>query len=179
MELSNVAPLARLSTNLDRGLETLEDRGLPRPANDHAVPPTPGGDRLLSPTPSFPSDTRAMIRCPAPSAASSGRAHTRQWVLEFVPRSAQFIEPLMGWTGGADPLRQVRLRFPSRDAAIAYARRQGLTYEVQEPSYDAPEASAGSFPRVSQDMHRNGGSRIGPAANEAVPVPPDGKRIVA
>jgi hypothetical protein len=80
----------------------------------------------------FPPDARAIIRCPGPSVLSSGRAWARQWVLEFEPRSAQFVEPLMGWTGGADPLRHVQLRFPSPEAAVAYAEREGLPYVVQE-----------------------------------------------
>jgi len=37
----------------------------------------------------------------------------------------------MGWTSEEDPLAQLELSFPSADAAIAYARRQGLQYTVQ------------------------------------------------
>jgi hypothetical protein len=36
----------------------------------------------------------------------------------------------MGYTGGSDTLTQVELRFPSRDAAIAYAERQKLNYVI-------------------------------------------------
>jgi hypothetical protein len=43
-----------------------------------------------------------------------------------------FIEPLMGWTGGDDTLTQVELTFPTREAAVAYAQRQGLAYIVEE-----------------------------------------------
>jgi ETC complex I subunit-like protein len=84
---------------------------------------------------SFPDDARAIIRCPAPSVMSAGRRGATEWVLEFEPRARPFVEPLMGWVGGADPLSQVRLRFPSREAAIAYARRQGLAFEVREPAH--------------------------------------------
>jgi hypothetical protein len=82
---------------------------------------------------SFPAGTRAVIYRPAKSATSSGRAQTRRWELAFDARSPLFVEPLMGWTGGADPLRHVRLAFRSRDAAAAYARRQGFAYELREP----------------------------------------------
>ena len=54
---------------------------------------------------------------------------------EFEPRSRPFIDPLMGWTGSTDTLRQLKLRFPTREAAIDYARRQGLRYEVREPAH--------------------------------------------
>lgn len=37
----------------------------------------------------------------------------------------------MGWTGGRDPLPQLELTFPTLEAAIAYARRQGLSYVVR------------------------------------------------
>jgi hypothetical protein len=63
---------------------------------------------------------------------SSGRAGTHRWLLEFEPQSAPFIEPLMGWTGSTDPMAQVRLVFRTREAAVAYARRQGLDYEVRD-----------------------------------------------
>jgi hypothetical protein len=101
--------------------------------------------------PSVPPDARAVIYRPSRSVMTSGRANTCQWVLEFEPRSPEFIEPLMGWTGGTDPLRHVRLSFPNREAAVAYARREGLpftVYEPQEPhpvqcpARDMPEAPA-------------------------------------
>lgn len=41
----------------------------------------------------------------------------------------------MGWTGSTDTLTQVRLRFPTREAAIGYAERQGLPYKVREPTH--------------------------------------------
>jgi len=36
----------------------------------------------------------------------------------------------MGWTSSADMRQQVRLRFDSKDQAIAYAERQGIPYQV-------------------------------------------------
>jgi hypothetical protein len=56
---------------------------------------------------------------------SSGPARAG-WRLEFEPRTAPFRDPLMGWTGSRDPLRQVALTFPTLDAALSYAERQGL-----------------------------------------------------
>ncbi len=85
----------------------------------------------VSLTPStFPPDAIAVIYRPARSAMTSGRANTRSWKLRFERRSPPFIEPLMGWTGGDDTLTQVELTFPTAEAAIAYARRQGLTFVV-------------------------------------------------
>jgi len=102
----------------------------------------PGPVRQVEPAPallpSFPPDARALIHRPARSAMTSGWAKSCDWVLEFEPRAPEFREPLMGWIGGTDPLRQVRLRFPSRDAAIAYARREGLPFTVCEPQEPPP-----------------------------------------
>ena len=70
---------------------------------------------------------------PAKSAMQSGRSRTRHWVLDFEPEGARMIDPLMGWVSSADTQSQVRLEFESREEAIAYAERNGLTYSVEEP----------------------------------------------
>jgi len=101
------------------------------PTRDHPVGPT--GEFLCRAPTSFPADAEAVIYRPAKSAMTSGRAGLRCWILEFKSRSPLFVEPLMGWTGGTDPLAQVRLSFPSREAATAYAWRQGLRFTVREP----------------------------------------------
>lgn len=63
----------------------------------------------------------------------SGMAGTREWVLEFEPEEPRGQEPLMGWTGSGDTKRQVRLRFDTREAAEAYAKRLGIPYQVFPP----------------------------------------------
>jgi hypothetical protein len=83
---------------------------------------------------SFPPDAMATIYRPARSAMTSGTANTRRWKLRFEPRTAPFVEPLMGWTGGTDTLSQVELDFPSAEAAVGHAKRQGLNFVVQPPA---------------------------------------------
>ncbi len=61
---------------------------------------------------------------------SSGRARTSSWVLDFAPAEAKQPDPLTGWAGSGDTRDQVRLTFPTRDAAIAYAEREGLAFTV-------------------------------------------------
>lgn len=75
----------------------------------------------------------ARIYRPARTAMQSGTAKTRSWILEFEPAAAKEIEPLMGYTSSVDTRRQVRLKFDSREAAIAYAERHGIPYTVFEP----------------------------------------------
>jgi hypothetical protein len=76
---------------------------------------------------------QAIIRRPPKSAMQSGLANTRQWVLEFAPSTPREIEPLMGWTSSRDTRRQVTLNFPTKEEAIAYAERHGLSYSLEEP----------------------------------------------
>ena len=76
---------------------------------------------------------QARIFQPAKTAMQSGRGGTRKWVLEFEPGTPRMADPLMGWIGSADTLRQVRLTFDNRDDAVAYAERAGISYRVDEP----------------------------------------------
>ena len=75
----------------------------------------------------------ARIYKPAKTAMQSGKARTRDWVLEFEPASARVAEPLMGWTSSSDMNGQVRLAFESKDEAIAYAQKHGIAFQLSEP----------------------------------------------
>jgi hypothetical protein len=63
-------------------------------------------------------------------ATQSGRARAERFVLEFESRRGKAPDPLMGWAGGAETVEQVRLSFPTLDAARAYCARHGLEAEV-------------------------------------------------
>ena len=39
----------------------------------------------------------------------------------------------MGWTSSSDMKSQVRLRFDTKEEAIAYAQRNGVAYRIEEP----------------------------------------------
>ncbi len=75
----------------------------------------------------------ARIYRPAKSASSSGLARTKLWVLEFEQETAREIEPLMGWTSSGDTQQQIKMRFDTREEAVAYAEREGVAYRVEEP----------------------------------------------
>ncbi|MIL09669.1 ETC complex I subunit, partial [Salmonella enterica subsp. enterica] len=66
-------------------------------------------------------------------AMQSGKAKTGRWVLEFDPASPRKIDPLMGYTTSRDMTSQIRLTFDSRDEAVAYARKTGIDFRVEEP----------------------------------------------
>lgn len=64
------------------------------------------------------------------NSTQSGRARTDEWVLEHLSREPTPVDPLTGWNGLADTQAQVRLTFPSLDAAKAYADKKGIAYHV-------------------------------------------------
>ncbi|WP_136161371.1 ETC complex I subunit [Sphingomonas flavalba] len=64
------------------------------------------------------------------NAMQSGRARTDDWMLEYEPAEAKRPDPLTGWAGSGDTRQQLRLDFPTLDAAKAYAEREGIAYHV-------------------------------------------------
>lgn len=64
------------------------------------------------------------------SAMQSGKAKIDTWVLEFEQSEARKPDPLMGWTGSGDTQAQVKLSFPTKDAAKAYADKYGIAARV-------------------------------------------------
>ena len=53
-------------------------------------------------------------------------------MLDFEPEVPRQVEPLMGWTSSGDMRQQLRLRFDSKEEAVAYCERQGMAYQVSE-----------------------------------------------
>ncbi|MGE4323876.1 MAG: ETC complex I subunit [Sphingobium sp.] len=64
------------------------------------------------------------------NALQSGKALTHKWMLDYAPAEAKRPDPLTGWAGSGDMQQQVKLSFPSREAACAYAEREGIAYTV-------------------------------------------------
>ena len=64
------------------------------------------------------------------SAMQSGKAKIDTWVLEFEQSEARRPDPLMSWTGSGDTQAQVSLKFPTKEAAKAYAEKHGITARV-------------------------------------------------
>lgn len=76
---------------------------------------------------------------PARNAMQSGKGKSQHWVLEHVADQPRTADPLMGWTSSADTRTQVKLRFETKEEAIAYAEREGLAYTLMpEPQPGKP-----------------------------------------
>jgi hypothetical protein len=76
---------------------------------------------------------RARIYQKPRNAMQSGQAGTETWVLEYETDRRAGPDPLMGWIGGSSTLSQLRLTFPTRDEAVAYAGKNGLSYDIELP----------------------------------------------
>lgn len=106
------------------------------PANGVAVVPA---DDLLSvhrgaspePVELRHSPVRVYTRNARPMQA--GPAHAGEWVVAFEPYLKPGVDPLMGWISSADPQTQVRLIFPTQEAALAYCRRERLAFDIIPP----------------------------------------------
>ena len=77
--------------------------------------------------------SQVRIYQPTKTAMQSGGAKFGGWVLEHEPGAAKRADPLMGWIGSGDTQEQIRLRFRTRDEAVAFSKRNGLKYSVTEP----------------------------------------------
>jgi hypothetical protein len=96
----------------------------------------------------MPESTRARIFLRPKTAMQSGTAGTQNWVLQFEPGERERNDPLMGWWGSSDTNGQVRLRFDSREEAIAFAEKKGIAYDVEIPPRThaiKPKAYADNF----------------------------------
>jgi ETC complex I subunit conserved region len=74
----------------------------------------------------------ARIYRPSRTATQSGNARTNHWVLVFAPAAPRQIDPLMGWTSSRDMKSQLRLKFATKEEAVAYANKNGLNYRIEE-----------------------------------------------
>ena len=62
----------------------------------------------------------------------SGKGKLKDWILEFETKDPS-INPLMGWESSTDTLEEVILKFPSKEKAIEYAKKNNISYSVIEP----------------------------------------------
>jgi hypothetical protein len=60
----------------------------------------------------------------------SGKANSGRWLLEFERQEGMRADPLTGWAGSRDTRPQVRMTFPTKEAAIAYCDKHRLDYHL-------------------------------------------------
>ncbi|KJY02359.1 NADH-ubiquinone oxidoreductase 21 kDa subunit like protein [Zymoseptoria brevis] len=86
---------------------------------------------------------------PSKTATQSGDWHGHQWRMDWDPLSKghRWENPLMGWQSSADFMQGTHLNFDTKDAAVAFAKKQGYEFFVQEPNERriTPKAYADQF----------------------------------
>jgi len=85
---------------------------------------------------------RFTIHRAAPSAMTSGKAAATSWRVR-ASHAPKWSNPLMGWVSSADtasPPAAMQLRFESAAAAVLWAERAGVPYEVNAAAVAAPAA---------------------------------------
>ena len=90
---------------------------------------------------------KARIYKPSRHTMQVGRAKTKQWVLDYSPSGNRFVEPLMAWTTTEQTQTQLRLTFPTKETAIAYAERNKISYTVipEQKPIQQPKNYADNF----------------------------------
>ena len=89
----------------------------------------------------------ARIYQPTKTAMQSGQANTRLWVIEFEPEAAKQIDNLTGWTVSGDMRSQIKLKFKSKEEAVAYAESNRIPYNLNSPKIrkHQPKSYADNF----------------------------------
>ncbi|WP_119309673.1 ETC complex I subunit [Cohaesibacter haloalkalitolerans] len=77
--------------------------------------------------------TKARIFRPAKNAMQSGLATSQNWHLTFEPETARNKDPLTGHISSSDTRQQINMSFPTKEAAVSYAQRHGVDFQILEP----------------------------------------------
>ena len=75
---------------------------------------------------------KAKIYQPSKSVTQSGSKKYSNWILEFPRSSSTTIDPVMNWTSSSDTQNQVKIKFSSKELAIAFAKKNSIDYTIRE-----------------------------------------------
>jgi hypothetical protein len=103
------------------------------------------------------SQPTAKIYQPAKNAMQSGKAKDF-WLLEYVKVVPATPEPLMGWNTMGDTREQIKLKFETKEQAVAYAKAKSIPYEVLQPHLrkTPPKAYAANFASTRRRAYDQG-----------------------
>ncbi|TRY66136.1 hypothetical protein DNTS_008712 [Danionella cerebrum] len=84
---------------------------------------------------------KVRIFVPARNTMQSGVRNTQKWKIDFDTRE-RWENPLMGWASTADPLSNMVLTFNSKEDAIAFAEKNGWSYDITEKRVPKPRVKS-------------------------------------
>jgi len=76
--------------------------------------------------------SQAKIYIPSKTAMQSGRNKNKKWLLEFDKKNSS-NDYLMNWVSSDDTQSQVKLFFDTKEAAINYAKKNNIEFQIIEP----------------------------------------------
>ncbi|KAK2911843.1 hypothetical protein Q8A67_003976 [Cirrhinus molitorella] len=84
---------------------------------------------------------KVRIFVAARNAMQSGVKNTQKWKMDFDTRE-RWENPLMGWSSTADPLSNMVLTFSTKEDAIAFAEKNGWSYDITEKRVPKPRVKS-------------------------------------
>ncbi|XP_038559934.1 NADH dehydrogenase [ubiquinone] iron-sulfur protein 4, mitochondrial [Micropterus salmoides] len=84
---------------------------------------------------------KVHIFVPARTSMQSGVNNTKKWKMDFDTRE-RWENPLMGWASTGDPLSNMVLTFSSKEDAIAFAEKNGWSYDITEKRSSKPRVKS-------------------------------------
>ncbi|XP_045892076.1 NADH dehydrogenase [ubiquinone] iron-sulfur protein 4, mitochondrial [Micropterus dolomieu] len=84
---------------------------------------------------------KVHIFVPARTSMQSGVNNTKKWKMDFDTRE-RWENPLMGWASTGDPLSNMVLTFSSKEDAIAFAEKNGWSYDITEKRNSKPRVKS-------------------------------------
>uniref|UniRef100_A0A8C1QT99 NADH dehydrogenase [ubiquinone] iron-sulfur protein 4, mitochondrial n=1 Tax=Cyprinus carpio TaxID=7962 RepID=A0A8C1QT99_CYPCA len=84
---------------------------------------------------------KVRIFVSARNAMQSGVKNTQKWKMDFDTRE-RWENPLMGWSSTGDPLSNMVLAFSTKEDAIAFAEKNGWSYDVTEKRVPKPRVKS-------------------------------------
>ncbi|XP_066510780.1 NADH dehydrogenase [ubiquinone] iron-sulfur protein 4, mitochondrial-like [Hoplias malabaricus] len=84
---------------------------------------------------------KVRIFVPTRTAMQSGVQNTKKWKMDFDTRE-RWENPLMGWASTADPLSNMVLTFSSKEDAVAFAEKNGWSYDITERRTSKPRVKS-------------------------------------
>ncbi|KAF2808406.1 uncharacterized protein BDZ99DRAFT_464289 [Mytilinidion resinicola] len=122
---------------------------IPKRVMDGSEPGDSVAAAVLSGAPVDLQARTVRIYRPTKTATQSGDWHSHHWVMDWdpLPKGHRWENPLMGWQSSADFMQGYSVTFKSKEAAVAFANKQGYEYFVQEPNERkfVPKAYANNF----------------------------------
>ncbi|KAI5088387.1 NADH dehydrogenase [ubiquinone] iron-sulfur protein 4, mitochondrial [Silurus meridionalis] len=84
---------------------------------------------------------KVHIFVPPRNAMQSGVQNTKKWKMDFDTRE-RWENSLMGWSSTADPLSNMVLTFSTKEDAIAFAEKNGWSYDITEKKTPKPRVKS-------------------------------------